>query len=452
MEKLTTEEWAALMPDVAKALKGEPDEVRGDEWRWLGQAGFLVDAGKGVFNHFGGKGRGGCLALVEYELNTDRKGALAWLREQGFIATPDKRGGGFNGRRGQRATPQRDRAREQQEAEQKAKRERERAREREGKKAYAARLWNEAQPIDGANHPARLWATKLNLLHPWVPFPPALRWHSARGWIVGAFTPMPAWRAAWPSVGEVCGVSVVAINQQGEKRMAFGDGTRDKVSHGPLSSGVVAMGPPTSKRVVLVEGIKDMLAVYSHYPEPCAVLATITTLRGCMSRPGLVDYLRGRDVELWTDTDAPKTDKQGVTRRAGQSAGYDLQEELAARGIGSKLGFSNAEGTDPGDWALAQEWPEIDRRGFVKIAEREREGWPECEATRRAIHARTQSIARSPFHELTAAEIEQHIEQIGTFQGIDLSAPWPSRPRLGDPLTLEEVIMGGLKHETGSAT
>lgn len=446
MENLTPEQWAALMPAVAKELKGEPDEVRGDEWRWLGQGGFLVYPEKGTFTHFNatpgaianGKIGGGCFDLVKYELNTDSAGAVAWLQERGFIAAPDKRGVGFNGRRGQRATPQRDRAREQQQAQQNAKRERERQREREGKKAYAVRLWNESKPIAGAKNPARLWASELKLLHPWVPFPPALRWHAKRGWVVAAFTPMASWRASWPSVADVCGVSVVAIDRQGKKRMAFGDGTRDKVSHGPLSSGVVAMGSPTSKRVVLVEGIKDMLAVYSHYPEPCAVLATITTLRGCLSRPGLVDYLRGREVELWTDTDAPKTDKQGVTRRAGQSAGYTVQAEFQARGIPSTLHFSNAEGDDPGDFAQAQEWPEIDRGEFDEAVRGGRDEWPECEAARRAIHASVACTIQSPFHELTAMETEQHIAEI--------AKPWPPRPRLGDPPTLQEAIMGGLRH------
>lgn len=502
MEHQTNEEWAGLMAAVAIALKGEPDEKRGHEWRWLGQAGFLVDIEKGVWNHFGGDKGGGCLALVEYELNTDRKGALAWLRAQGFIATPEA-----GGRRAQQPTPRRDPQREKQHAEQRAERERQQHQDRERKKNYAVRLWSRANPIAGANHPARQWASKLNLLHPWVPFPSAIRWLGAKdgkgGAVVAAFTPVASWLDGWPDVIDVCGVSLVAIDQHGEKRMAFGEGTRDKTSYGPLSSGVVAMGPPSSERVVLVEGLKDMLAVYSHFPEPCAVLATITTLRGCLSRPGLVDYLDGRDVVLLADTDAAKTDKRGITRHAGQDAGRKVQEELANRGIAATLHLSDSEGTDPGDWALSQKWPDIDRGDFDAAATDLRATWPEGEAARRAIHGRSippahhsspDALARGlvepeaeafyetsgkhlsdglaqdeadrlaqkelngrgrvaavvppAFHELTAEEIEEHVAGLGTFQGIDLSAPWPQRTPLGAPMTLDESIEAGLRHET----
>ena len=450
MEDKKTELEAALQAEL-----GAPVVQTAAQWLWPGTTSgreasrsFRYTPGNGLFYDFSATvGGGTARQFYERVLGVGWDEAKERLRSLGFAV------GGGNDQE-QTAQEKARWAKQRREAEAKRAAAKAKAeREREGKKAYAARLWNEAKPIEGANHPSRKWANKLNILHQWVPFPPALRWHG-RGRVVAAVTPMAAWRAGWPDVGEVCAVALVAIDREGGKRMAFGEEgkKRDKTSYGPIGAGVVAFGSPTSKRVVLVEGIKDALAVYSHYRKPCAVLASINTVRGFINRPGLVDYLRGREVGIWTDTDEGKTDKKGITRRAGQGAGYDLQDELAKRGISSDLELSEAEGTDPGDWALAQEWPEIDRKGFVKLAERERETWPECEATRRAIHARTQRLVASPFHELNAAEIEQHIEQIGTFQGIDLSAPWPRRPRLGDPLTLEEVIMGGLKHETGRAT
>lgn len=424
MEQLTSEDWAVMMPEVAKALKGEPVAEQAGVWFYPGRASgraqsrsFHVDVGgkkPGTWRDWSAEQGGGVLQLVEYELQTDRKGALAWLRERGVIAATEQGRAPLrwrSGRSGQRAAPQRDRASAQREAQQKAEREREVARERESKTAYARRLWNEARPIAGANHPARLWASKFNVLHPWVSFPPALRWHAKQGAIVAAIVPLAAWCAEWPSIGDVCAVHLVAIDQQGEKRMAFAEGTLDKKNHAPASGGVVALGSPTAKRAVLVEGIKDALAAYSHLAEPHAVLAMITTVRGAVNRPGLVDYLDLRDVLIWTDTDAPKTDPKGITRAAGQSAGYALQAALAGCGIVSRVQLSDAEGTDPGDWARAQEWPAIDRGAFDEAAANLREEWPGCEAARRAVHASSKCTIAPPVGELSAAEIEAHIRQ-----------------------------------------
>ena len=87
-------DWSSLLEPVARALldpsRGEP-QMRGRELRYGRRGSFSVDCERGTwFDHEAGEG-GGVLALVERECGSDRAGAIAWLRERGFLEGSEDR-------------------------------------------------------------------------------------------------------------------------------------------------------------------------------------------------------------------------------------------------------------------------------------------------------------------------------------------------------------------------
>ncbi len=80
-------ELAEHMQPVAAALLGEPNRhlSNGKELRYGSHGSLSVDLEAGTwFDHENEVG-GGVLDLVRRQLRCDRRGALAWLRERGFI-------------------------------------------------------------------------------------------------------------------------------------------------------------------------------------------------------------------------------------------------------------------------------------------------------------------------------------------------------------------------------
>lgn len=81
-------EFAALLPDVAQRLLGEPASKTPREWRYGKSLWLRLDVRAGVWRDHKADAHGGTLALIERELNVDRQDAVRWLREQGLIAAP----------------------------------------------------------------------------------------------------------------------------------------------------------------------------------------------------------------------------------------------------------------------------------------------------------------------------------------------------------------------------
>ena len=79
--------WVEIASEVAKALKGEPDNIlrHGKEWRWGRRGSFSLDTETGTFADYEAQVFGGAIDMVEHELSTDRKGALDWLKENQFL-------------------------------------------------------------------------------------------------------------------------------------------------------------------------------------------------------------------------------------------------------------------------------------------------------------------------------------------------------------------------------
>ena len=99
-------DFAALLPDVARLLLGDPPRIEagGATWRYRGRGSLAVHVGgahAGTWrDHEAGAG-GGTLALIEHAAQTDKAGALAWLVDARLIAAP----GGPDARPANRGIP-----------------------------------------------------------------------------------------------------------------------------------------------------------------------------------------------------------------------------------------------------------------------------------------------------------------------------------------------------------
>ena len=81
-----SDKWAAISKEVAVALWGAPNArlSRGDRWRWGNKGSKSLDADKGLWKDFEADTGGGVLELVEIECQTDRRGAIQWLKDNGY--------------------------------------------------------------------------------------------------------------------------------------------------------------------------------------------------------------------------------------------------------------------------------------------------------------------------------------------------------------------------------
>ena len=86
-------DWPALLPDVARRLRGEPERIEagGATWRYGSHGSLAVHVGgaaRGTWHDFEAATGGGTLALIEHLQQTDKAGALRWLVDARLIAAP----------------------------------------------------------------------------------------------------------------------------------------------------------------------------------------------------------------------------------------------------------------------------------------------------------------------------------------------------------------------------
>ena len=84
-------DFAALMPDMARRLLGEPDRIQhgGATWRYGNKGSLVVHVAgdhAGTWHDFEAEAGGGTLDLVRHKLGCDKAGALAWLEAERLIA------------------------------------------------------------------------------------------------------------------------------------------------------------------------------------------------------------------------------------------------------------------------------------------------------------------------------------------------------------------------------
>ena len=351
-DHLTSDQWAAISPAVAKHFWGDPNPrlSRGDKWRWGNNGSKSLEVDKGIWKDFEADRGGGVIDLVMIEEQTNRAGAIQWLKDNGDLpeSSPRRNVGRFKRRSAQPAqrTTRPDRPRTAQKPKD------------SGKQSFALKLWKESEEIDArAEHPFRAWARARNLLHPFCAVPPAIRWTRYRGGaIVAGVFPLNAWGRDGIPKDKPVAVQALAINQDGKKRYCLGENKDlDKCSYGPVSEGVFILGNPTSARVNIVEGLADALAVYSR--EPGAVLATLGSNAKLANMPDVIDWFCTRETWLYPDNDENKASEKGTAA---------LIDCIKVKSPDAKLFRVNSKAVDddPGEWAKRTPFAEIERYDF----------------------------------------------------------------------------------------
>ena len=79
------------MPDVAKALLGDPPKRSEREWRYGRKGSLKINLEKGTWKDFESDEGGGVLALVRRELSLDRSKAVKWLIQEGVLGESSPR-------------------------------------------------------------------------------------------------------------------------------------------------------------------------------------------------------------------------------------------------------------------------------------------------------------------------------------------------------------------------
>ena len=347
-------DFAKLMPDVAKALLGEPNPklTKGDKWRYRNKGSLSVNVKEGRWHDFEADTGGLVLDLIERECQTDRAGAIQWLKDNGHLAeSPNRHNGGRSARRSSRPKRQHTTRAERPRTAQKTKPDNEKS----DTQSFAQKLWAQSEPIgEDVEHPFRAWARARNLLHPWCKVPPAIRWTRYRGGAIAAGVfPLNAWGRDGIPKGEPVAVHLVDIEQDGNKRHSLGPNKDlNKCSYGDLSEGVFLLGDPTSERVNIVEGVADALAVYSR--EPGAVLATLGTSKTLPNKPDLINWLCTKETWLYPDNDNAGDDGTEALIDCIKRKNPDAVVQKPTR-----IAFG-----DPGEWAEKRPFAEIEQYSF----------------------------------------------------------------------------------------
>ena len=361
-DKLTNDLWAAISKDVAILLWGEPNSrlSKGDKLRWGTRGSKSLDTSKGLWKDFETDRGGGVLDLVERERQTDRARAIQWLKDNDFLSeSPHRRTERhFNGRSGRSTSQYR------------ALGNRKRTPpKREPKENGKARwLWGESRPIEAfdSQHPFWRWVTtgdKPGVLHPWCTVPGGIRWSRYSGGVIlGGVFPLIAWENAREKgdrdgipKGDPVGVQALAIDQDGNNRYVLGqDNDLRRCSYGSMTDGVFILGDPTGKRVNVVEGIADALAVYSRVPG--AVLATLGTSVSLTKKADVIDWLCTKETWLYPDNDKNKVGDRGaeVLIHCIKTKNPDARVRLPS------IRVSN----DPGEWAAHSPFGTFERYEF----------------------------------------------------------------------------------------
>ena len=336
-DQMTSDQWATISPAVAKHFWGDPNPrlSKSNKWRWGNKGSKSLEVDKGIWKDFEADRGGGVIDLVMIEEQTDRGGAIQWLRDNGFVEDRSTTRRNVSRSKGGSGQPirQRDTRPDRRKAPPKPK--------DEGTSPYAQQLWAQSEPIgDRAEHPFRAWVRERNLLHPYCAVPGGIRYHQGKGLIVAGVFPLSAWGTGSIPKGDPVAVEALAIDQGGKKRYVLGPGKdRDKCDYGPVSEGVFLLGDPTGERVNIVEGIADALAVYSR--DRGAVLATLSTATTLQRKGDVIDWLCTKQTWLYSDND-----------EAGDKGAKVLIDCIKRKNPDAEvIKVSTKAFGDPGEWA-----------------------------------------------------------------------------------------------------
>ena len=283
----------ALMPD--RPIFHENDR----EIRFGNKGSFLVDKRNGNFYDFEADTGGGMLdMIVHIEGLENRKQAVQWLRNHGFLDGP------FTSTQHKRPPPQ-PRARQSSDT---------------GRFKEGLQLWKESEPIPfSQSHPVRQWCRRRNLFPSYKELPPTLRYHQKNGYIIVAMSSLSDFINAYPDPPGPRQFHLIAIDKQGNKRAAF-KGEGDKRIFGKANVTCVALfGDPHAAEIGIAEGIADALSLTSDFQ---CVVASITTFSKIANDETLVNHLSSKAVYLCGDNDtAGKQAEEKLAKAIGHRGG-----------------------------------------------------------------------------------------------------------------------------------
>ena len=368
--------WAELAPRIIepvamKLFASERPIYSRDssEIRFGNYGSLVVNLDKGVFHLKDPNDETpsyGVIGLVQYGLGLDKSAALSWLKDNGYLDnaftvsdTPLSKANPKNkSRRGSA-----------------------------GQYDFGLRLWRESKPIPrDFNHAARRWAAARNLLPPFMPFPPVLRYgvyadykRGDRPYIIAFVCTLDALAEVYPNLPKIEPLKVrwqtLWIDLNGNSV----DKQGNPVKRGGLKNlyggfgdehdyPVMCLGDPTADNLAVCEGIADALAIYSRCP------GAVTAMLGSpklTERSHTLECLAraGRTVTIFNDLDA-----------------VDGAKKLKAKinSIGGRVRRMDPNEKDPADAAALDPFPVVDRTKFdAEVAlhrqagrsESERDAW-----------------------------------------------------------------------------
>ena len=319
----------ALIEDVAsELLKDRPIVQKTENQISFGNKGsFRINIEAGTFFDFEQETGGGLLQMISHVLGVDNDESKQWLRTQGFLEDTYKPKT-YN----------------------RPKQERNNGTDDNKFFKVGRQLWNEAKPIPReASHSVRRWARRKNLLPIYLDFPNVIRYHIGQGLIVAAMSDINSWIS--PQNTTIKAFHAIAIDKNGNKRMAFGVGSmrNDKRIFGKMKgAGIVMLGDTNDDVVNICEGVADALSIYSRVKG--AVIASITTIAK-LDKPEIIDYLVKRKSMIFSDNDKP-----------GQDAAKKLIQSIISSGGQGMYITPNAK--DPADAAIKDPFPTINHETF----------------------------------------------------------------------------------------
>ena len=360
----TSVDWAALLDPVARHLLGEPNprisRPRQGELRY-GRRGSLVvhvppHNRAGGWKDFETSSKGGVLDLVERELGVDRRGAIVWMKNHGYLSGGDRRVA---------RTPD-----SQSSARQKAPADEERRR------ARGRRVWAALQQMPtSADSPAGRWREARHLWRPEHPWPSPLRWidsgtlRGATQWripddvagaVVALMAPLAAWAEAWPTLPQPTTMVSHAIRDDGTKGAHWPDGP-DKarmnlVADAARSCPVLVVGNPSGSRVLVCEGLADALALASRIDSPVIAPIGVSPMRTA-EQTGLAQTLA--QIFDLTVVYADRDDVGRPSAPAGVRGGRMLARAVQAAGGQADTRHAPGEVKDAAEWAGVTAFPKL---------------------------------------------------------------------------------------------
>lgn len=341
--------WRIIAPAVAERLLGEPTARRAREWRWGNKGSRALNLETGLLHDYENAKTFGVIDLAQEHLRLDRRGAVAWLADNGYLAPI--------------AAPQIFPPRK-----------------------HAPSEWSlrnrdtamrQSTPI-GANPPTPVaaWLAERNLWREDAPPPPTLRWlsktsaifwknHQGAGAIIVPLAPLADWIRHYPNEPPPTAVQLLNINEDGSKALdrpkdyayknkktgeTIKSPGQEKRFYGSVKNACWTIGDITSfESITICEGAADGLAIASREPSPvCCAMRLPNPPSDWIAT--LAPYAL---VNIWADDE--KKPAQNSDRSAGLTAARALGRGLQLAGKPVNVRYNDKQGKDPAD--LSRQYP-----------------------------------------------------------------------------------------------